>query len=167
MLGLLIWVIRITLNKKIGLQPLRESPHYSNPAKPKYAHSKLQNEQKKQLLKKIINIMEVEKIYRQPDLTINGLAIELAIPKHYISQIINEQLDSGFLDFVNRYRVEEAKEKLQDVAYQSLSILAIGQQVGFKAKSTFYAAFKKYTKHTPAAFRRATLKRIYPKDILR
>ena len=83
------------------MQPLREAPHYSNPAKPKYAHSKLQNEQKKQLLKKIINIMEVEKIYRQPDLTINGLAIELAIPKHYISQIINEQLDSGFLDFNN------------------------------------------------------------------
>ena len=83
------------------VQLLREAPHYSNPAKPKYAHSKLQNEQKKHLLKKIIDIMEIEKIYRQPDLTINGLAIELAIPKHYISQIINEQLDSGFLDFNN------------------------------------------------------------------
>ena len=160
MLGLLIWVIRITFYKKLLVQPPPKALYYSNPIKPKYANSKLQNGEKQLLLKKIIDIMEVEKIYRQSDLTIQQLASEIAVPKHYISQIINEQLDSGFIDFVNRYRVEEAKEKLQEEHLKGLSILVIGQQVGFHAKSTFYTAFKKYTNSTPAAFRKATLKSI-------
>jgi len=161
MLGLLIWVIRIALTKKIEVQPPQATPNFSNPARPKYAHSKLQNEEKKYLLKKIINIMEVERIYRQPDLTIKALAIELAIPKHYLSQIINEELGSGFLDFINRYRVAEAKEKLRNSELKDLSMLSIGLLVGFKAKSTFYAAFKKYTNQTPAAFRKVA-KRKHP-----
>lgn len=163
MFGLLIWVIRMVLNKQqlVKQQPVQPQktplPVYSESIKPKYAHSKLQNAEKQRLLKKIIEQVEQNKSYRQPNLTISRLAEELELPKHYLSQIINEQLGISFIDFINRYRVVEAKAKLQDERLNALSMLAIGYQVGFKSKSTFYAAFKKYTKQTPAAFRRTKL----------
>lgn len=165
MLVLLVWVIRLGLNKRIIIKPLEAtSPIINQPQqihKPKYANSKLSKAEKEHYLRKVIKAMEVDKIYRQSDLTIKHLASELVIPKYVLSQVINELLDSGFLDFVNRYRVEEAKEKLQDQTLEMVSILAIGKKVGFKAKSTFYAVFKKHTDQTPAAFRKAALKNVY------
>jgi len=163
LLGLIIWLIRIILNRnrllesqKINLPTVPNQQHafYNNRHKAKYAKSKLPMAEKERCLKKIIAAMEVEKVYRKADLNITELALQLEIPKHHLSQIINEQLDTGFIDFVNRYRIEEAKEKLQDTRLQTVSNMAIGEQGGFKAKSTFYSVFKKYTNQTPAAFRR-------------
>jgi len=168
LLGLLIWIIRLVFDKKTLENTQQSSPFHTQDKeslnsidpKPKYAHSRLQNTEKEQLLKKIIAVMEVEKVYQKSDLTISELAKQLDIPKHHLSQIINEQLGGGFIDFVNRYRVQAAKEQLQNPVLKDQSILTIGQQVGFHAKSTFYAAFKKYTNQTPAAFRKAGKKKL-------
>ena len=59
------------------------------------------------------------------------------------------------MDFINKYRVEEAKKKLSSRTYKQFTILAIAYEVGFNSKSAFYNAFKKFTDTTPTKFRNA------------
>ena len=79
----------------------------------------------------------------------------LISPKHYLSQIINEKLNCNFLDFINGYRIDDAKDKLLDENYEHFTILAIAYEVGFNSKSAFYTAFKKNTNSTPSQYRKS------------
>jgi YesN/AraC family two-component response regulator len=99
--------------------------------------------------------MENEKLFLDGDLTLQKLAERLAIPAQHLSQVINERLDQTFSDFINKYRVEEAKRRLLDPKTQHYTVLAIGEEVGFNSKSSFNAVFKKYTNTTPSEFRKA------------
>ena len=69
--------------------------------------------------------------------------------------MINERLIQSFSVFINTYRVEEAKRHLLDTKKRHYSILAIAEEVGFNSKSSFNAAFRKYTNLTPSEFRKA------------
>jgi len=77
------------------------------------------------------------------------------IPAQHLSQTINEQLNQTFSEFINIYRVEEAKRLLLDTRKKHISILAIAEEVGFNSKSSFNAVFKKYANITPSEFRKA------------
>lgn len=99
--------------------------------------------------------MEVSKPYRKPDLTLSSLSNQIRIPVHYLSQVINEKINCHFLDFINRYRIEEAKSSLIDQSSENYTIEAIAYEVGFNSKSTFYSAFKKVTNTTPANYRKS------------
>ncbi len=121
---------------------------------PKYQKSGLSSEQAENYLRRLRQFMETKKIYTRNDLTLNELAEHLAIPAHHLSQIINDRLQQNFYDFVNNYRVEEAKKRLLDPAYQHLTILAIAYEVGFSSKSVFNAAFKKHANMTPSQFKK-------------
>ncbi|MEM6321077.1 MAG: helix-turn-helix domain-containing protein [Bacteroidota bacterium] len=122
--------------------------------KQKYESSKLQAAQKVAYLEKIQTHITTHKSYLINDLTLAQLSEQTNISTHYISQVINEQLDCNFLDFINSYRVEEAKLKLTDPKFSHYTISAIALESGFKARSTFYAAFKKHTGMTPSQYRK-------------
>ncbi|HEY3026570.1 MAG TPA: helix-turn-helix domain-containing protein, partial [Pyrinomonadaceae bacterium] len=104
-------------------------------------------------LKRLLDLMEKERPYTDGDLTLQKLAKTLAISPHHLSQMINEQLNQNFFDFINLYRIEEAKRMLVDPTRKHYSILAISEAVGFNSKSAFNAAFKKHTHMTPSEFR--------------
>ena len=97
--------------------------------------------------------METEKPFMDGDLTVQKLADRLSISTAHLSQTINEQRGQTFSDFINSYRVEEAKRKLLDPACKHLSVLGIAEEVGFNSKSSFNAVFKKHTDMTPSEFR--------------
>lgn len=103
----------------------------------------------------LIRLMNDEKIYQNPQLSMSILAERLTLSNSYLSQIINQKEGKNFFDFVNHYRIEEVKEKIKDPNYEHFSILGIAQEVGFKSKSTFNAVFKKKTGMTPSAFRKS------------
>jgi len=109
------------------------------------------------LLDQLTTFMQEEKPYRNSDLTIKELAEKVGIAGYMLSQLINDELDQNFFDFVNRYRIEEAKEKLSDPHNENLTILSIAYDVGFNSKSVFNTAFKKYEDTTPSQFRKASL----------
>lgn len=119
----------------------------------KYESSPLTPDRVEKYLQKLLEVMETDKPYLSGDLTIQTLAQRLGIPSYQVSQIINDRLKQNFFDFVNGYRVEEAKKRLRDPNYQHYSILSIAFDVGFNSKSAFNAAFKKHTQSTPSAFR--------------
>jgi AraC-like DNA-binding protein len=125
------------------------------PAK-KYERSNLTPERSEKHLRKLLDLMETEKPYTDGDLTIQKLAERLMIPAQHLSQTINEQLNQSFSEFINTYRVEEAKRRLLDAKKKHYSILAIAEEVGFNSKSSFNAVFKKHTNTTPSEFRKAS-----------
>jgi len=117
----------------------------------KYDTSGLKKDHGK-VIERIINFVETEKYYLQSSCSLKDLSTELAIPSNYLSQVINHQKGQNFNDFINQYRITEVKKRLVDEDYVHLNIAGIGESVGFKSKSAFYAAFKKYTEMTPAAY---------------
>ena len=121
----------------------------------KYEKSQLTPERSERYLNKLLQFMEAERPYVDGDLTIQKLAERLSIPASHLSQTINERLGKSFPDFINSYRVEEAKKKLLDPALKHLSVLGIAEEVGFNSKSSFNAVFKKHTDMTPSEFRAA------------
>jgi AraC-like DNA-binding protein len=128
----------------------------AEPAGRKYEKSALTPARSDAFLKRLLTVMESEKPYTDGELTLPKLAALLSISTHHLSQIINERVGQNFSDFVNTYRVEEAKRKLVDPATSHYSLLAIAEEVGFNSKSAFNTAFKKQSGMTPSEFRRAT-----------
>ena len=102
----------------------------------------------------LLSIMEQEKLYRDPNLSMSILAQKLDLSNGYLSQIINQKEGKNFFDFVNTYRVEAVKNILTDPAFEHYSILGIAHEAGFKSKSTFNAVFKKMTGKTPSAYKK-------------
>ena len=128
----------------------------SEQAAKKYERSTLTPERAEEYVKRLLKVMETEKPWADGDLTLQKLAERIAIPAPHLSQLINERMGQNFSDFVNGYRVEEAKRKLHDPAYKHYSILAIAEEVGFNSKSSFNAAFKKLAQVAPSEFRDAS-----------
>lgn len=122
-------------------------------SKIKYEKSALTPEDSEKYLKKLIEYMKSEKPFIESNLTILDLANQTSIPNYYLSQIINEKLNQNFYDFINSFRIEEAKLRLLAPEYENLTIIAIAYDVGFNSKSAFNTAFKKLTNLTPSQFR--------------
>lgn len=120
----------------------------------KYEKSSLTRERSERYLKKLLDVLEKEKLYMDSELNIQKLAERLMIPAPHLSQTINERLSQNFSDLINSYRIEEAKKRLLDPAKKHYSILAIAEEVGFNSKSSFNAAFKKHANSTPSEWRK-------------
>jgi len=105
--------------------------------------------------KKILDIMEVDKLYQNPNLSMSILSEKSGLSNGYVSQIINQKRKQNFFDFINSYRVEDVKRKIVDPKYEHYTLLGLAQDAGFKSKSTFNAVFKKMTGKTPSQYRKA------------
>lgn len=99
-------------------------------------------------------LIEEQKIYKDENLSLSSVADRLSISANYLSQLVNKLSDYTFPDFVNRYRVEEAKSCLVRRDFEHYTITAIGLESGFNSRSAFYSAFKKYTGTTPTEYRK-------------
>lgn len=119
----------------------------------KYSGSALSGDQKKILLSKLDQLVIHEKIFINDKLSIEDIAVKLDTNTKYISQLINETYNKNFYNFINFYRIEEAKRLLISEENEKYSILGIAQSVGFVSKSTFNVAFKRYTGVTPTEFK--------------
>jgi len=128
---------------------LPESEHFR-----KYAQSRLTKNEKREYLQKLEQYFLNKKPFLNPELTINDVAHALGIPAKYLSQVINETLQKNFYDFINSYRIEEAKKKLKNGDDPKMTVLEVLYDSGFNSKSAFNTAFKKHTGYTPTQFRK-------------
>ena len=110
-------------------------------------------DEKKQI-RALVELMEKAKVYRQPKLTVYQLAKTMDLPSKNVSHLINEHFKCSFSDFINKYRVEEIKQRIQQQDAQQLTLLAIAQEAGFSSKSSFNFMFKKFTGVTPNAYKK-------------
>lgn len=136
-----------------GYQQDRIYPETPVKEKPKYERSGLKKQDVEALSNKLISLMETEKLYREPELSILDVAQKLRVPRHHVTQVLNEKLGKNFYTFINVFRVEEAKEMLKDPKNDIYTVLAIGFDAGFNSKSSFNTLFKKYVGVTPSEYR--------------
>jgi len=107
-----------------------------------------------QTLKLLSEYMSTEKPYLDPELSLQKLATGLNLPEKQLSLLINKHIGKHFFDYVNEYRINDAKTLLKEQT--ELTVLEILYQIGFNSKSSFYTAFKKETLQTPLAYRKST-----------
>lgn len=118
----------------------------------RYEISKIKNLDVEALISRIELLMDVEKIFRDDDLTVSGLAQKLSIEPYQLSQLINENFNNNFKYFINRYRIEEAKKIL--LAEMDRTITSVAYAVGFNSTTVFYEWFNRITGASPTVFRK-------------
>jgi AraC-like DNA-binding protein len=105
-------------------------------------------------------LIDHDKVYREPDLSIASLSQKLDMPERRLRHLINEQLGHrNFSTFVNSYRLAEAEAALGDPAQAAVPILTIALDAGFGSIGPFNRAFKAKTGLTPTEYRRVRLDR--------
>jgi AraC-like DNA-binding protein len=128
-----------------------ESKLYSEKQITNVKNEILNNEE---LQKKLFQLLEEDKIYRQPELRITDVANLLNTNRTYISKIINDELHTNFSDLINEYRIESAKNQLLDCTKNALSLTEIAENSGFSTNSSFYRVFKNKVGVSPGDFRK-------------
>ncbi len=113
-----------------------------------------------ELKERLLKYMDEQKPYLKSDLKISELADSLSVPYYQLSQLINQDFLVNFYDFINKYRVEEAKRLLVEDP-RNYKMLAIAYEVGFNSKATFNRVFKKYTDLTPSGFKEKFSRRTF------
>lgn len=98
---------------------------------------------------KILHLVENEKVFKNPTLTLSDLSKLLNTNTKTISKSINSGFDMNFNDFINHYRIEAVKEKLHKEEHKTSTLLGIAFDCGFNSKATFNRAFKKSTDLSP------------------
>ncbi len=103
---------------------------------------------------KVQNGMEVEKLFLKHNLNIDQFSKRIDLPVKDVSAVINKHYDTNFFEFMNKYRVEEAKRLLGDPQYANVTILDILLQAGFNSKSAFHRFFNRLVGVSPTEFRK-------------
>lgn len=129
---------------------------------PRYAKSGMTAEMKLELLTKLKRLMETQKPFLDPTLSLVGLADAVGSSPHHVSRVINEDLGLSFYEYINSLRVEEAKRIMSGNEFQEAKVIAIAFESGFNSKSAFNSAFRKFAGMTPSDFRKGLPARSLP-----
>ncbi|HEX3387226.1 MAG TPA: ABC transporter permease, partial [Mucilaginibacter sp.] len=98
-------------------------------------------------------VMETNRYYQDPELSLGSLAEKLNLTTHELSRILNTILKKSFNDFINEYRARDVIAKMQDRAYDHITLLGIAFESGFNSQSTFYRTFKQMTGKSPVEYK--------------
>lgn len=107
-----------------------------------------------ELYDKILNIVVIEKRYRDKEFSAKDLAKELGTNTRYISAVINSRFNTNFSCLINEYRIKEALHRMTDKRYNDMTIEEIGLSVGFSNRQSFYASFFRIMGETPNSYRK-------------
>ena len=143
-------IYSIPLQKKEAIAIKSDTKSVSD----RYKKSGLKKEDSVIHLKKLLQYMEDEKPYLNGELSLNEVAEKINISTNHLSQVINENLEKNFFDFVNGYRVDLATQKISDPSNKKYTRLSLAYDCGFNSKSSFNSIFKKHVGLTPTEFLR-------------
>ena len=102
----------------------------------------------------IETVVVVDKLYLQPDISLSKLSSVLGRSAQHISLAVNEHAKRNFNDYINYYRIQDAKQMLQAPENEKYTISTIAFDVGFSSLSSFNGAFKKFEGITPSSFKK-------------
>lgn len=152
---LLIFVFYFVI--RVILKALRQPKIFTGIAQDettKYLGSNLTASQIETYKQRLLTLLETDKPFLHPQVSIADLSEKLSIPTKQLSQVINQSFNKSFFDFINSYRVQEVKHILKESKDDKLTVLEAMYQAGFNSKSSFNSAFKKETGQTPTEFRK-------------
>lgn len=140
-LGMMVYKRQRIMNKDEMLDYIRQ---------PVKAHFK--EEEASGYYDQLKELMVADSLYMNPVLKVDMLAARLSIPEKGLSNLLNQYAGKNFNDFVNEFRVEEAKKRLTDPRYRNFTIAAIALECGFNSLATFQRVFKQTTGITPSQY---------------
>ena len=112
-----------------------------------------------ELADKILNIIVVQKKYKDPNYSAKDLARELKTNTRYLSAVVNSRFGKNYSCLLNEYRIKDAKHLLVDKRYADKNVEEISSMVGFANRQSFYAAFYKNVGETPNGFRKRNMEK--------
>jgi len=115
-------------------------------------HARLTDSEFAALKQQLEHLMNMDKLFLNATLGLPELATKMNSSSHQISFLINEGFGENFYQFVNRYRIEEAKRLLLSEKHRHLNMLGIAYESGFNSKTTFNTTFKKLTGLSPTEY---------------
>jgi AraC-like DNA-binding protein len=92
--------------------------------------------------------------YLETDVSLSKLSKMVGKSPQVVSSVINEHARQNFNDFINYYRIQDAKKLLVDTENEKFTISSIAFDTGFSSLSSFNSAFKKFEGMTPSVFRK-------------
>lgn len=148
-------------NYWIGLQAfnksevLMEKVTITPPVENTNVYSRLSEVEIKGYAESLGQLMQKEKLYLHETLSLRTLAERLQMDPNLVSYVLNNSLHKSFYDYVNEFRIEEVKRKIEDPAYSHFKIVEIAYECGFNSKATFNRVFKKLTGTSPSEYKKA------------
>jgi AraC-like DNA-binding protein len=147
--------INLLFTLAVVYKGIAQSDSFSGIKSPsRYAKSRLTISDCESITRKVVAYIEAEKLYLVRSLTVEELARKVRVPTKHLSQSIHTSLNLTFYDLINRYRIEEAKKRMQQEANRRQTLLALLYEIGFNSKSVFNEAFKKHAGMTPKEYRK-------------
>ena len=105
-----------------------------------------------QIVDALTTAMATDKLYLDPELTVEKVGRHVALPAKTISLVLNQHLQKPFNTFVNEYRIEAVKQRLTSSASEHLTLTGMAFECGFNSQATFQRAFKQMTGVSPREF---------------
>ncbi len=135
---------------------MKQQPYNIREREEKHAayRSLIRPELADELHDKILEIIVVQKKYRDPNFSAKELAKELDTNTRYLSAVVNSRFGMNYSNLLNEYRIKDSLHMLKDKRYKDLNIEQISTEVGFANRQSFYAAFYKYMGETPNKYRK-------------
>ncbi|MEO9872513.1 helix-turn-helix domain-containing protein [Ekhidna sp.] len=130
-----------------GIHLIKPKTLYSNKG-----YSSISKEKVKELIDKLEHSMKDEKLFKDDQISLSSLSRHIGEEPNLISFMLNTHLKRSFYDFINHFRVEEAKSMMMNPDFEHYKIESIAYECGFNSKATFNRSFKKLTKMSPSDF---------------
>ncbi|MFM9987939.1 helix-turn-helix domain-containing protein [Flavobacterium sp.] len=118
----------------------------------KYEKSKINSDEVSAIQKKLNVLIQTEKTYTDPELTLSDLAQKISVHPNTLSQIINSVEQKNFYEYINDLRVEEFKKLIAVPENQKFTLLSLAFESGYNSKTAFNRNFKKNTGHSPSDY---------------
>ena len=151
LLAIALIIMRIVITS--WRQPEVSSGIYKDESK--YKTSPLSSSESNKLTDRLNQLLSEQQVYRTAELTLNQLAKMLEVPPYILSQLINQEYQQNFFNFINDFRIEYASQQIVQGKLNNITLAGLAYEAGFNSKSTFNRAFKKKMGCTPKEYGKA------------
>lgn len=127
--------------------------------KPEVAKDKTDEKLTESAIQQVQQGMEIQKLFLKQNLNIDEFSKRINLPVKEVSAVINKHYGTNFFEFMNSYRVEEAKRLLSDSQHADMTVMDVLLHAGFNSKSAFHRFFNRLVGMSPTEFRKRNMHR--------
>ncbi|WP_039912297.1 helix-turn-helix domain-containing protein [Cellvibrio mixtus] len=127
--------------------------------KPEVTKDKVDEKLTDTAIQKVQQGMEIQKLFLKQNLNIDEFSKRINLPVKEVSAVINKHYGTNFFEFMNSYRVEEAKRLLSDIQHVDMTVMDVLLHAGFNSKSAFHRFFNRLVGMSPTEFRKQNLQK--------